>query len=240
MRGKNRSNYSRSTGKGLILNTFLICTHFYMSVSWLYEIYIGSYRLQFLRIISYFPSLRYYVIILQPFYKPHVMAGTCIKEPAIRRDTNSGKSIIMSVIDDILHLEPHRLDPLMLIEDLCGMETVGRYEIEIHYAHVRRESHHASAAVAAHHAARTVRVEISHPEVVLRVVFQKHQTVRTHSVAAVAYIRYPQITQLSILKKRKDAAILRNSSVTVVSDKEVITGTLVFIEFHLSTVLRGA
>ena len=103
------------------------------------------------------------------------------------------------------------------------MEAISSIEIIVSDAHVCRKCDHTSATVSAHHTSGAIRIVIIHTEIICIAGFKKHQPVRTHTITTVA--------DRSDLRGRK-----LYGSITVVGDQEIVSSTLILIEFHLSAI----
>ena len=99
------------------------------------------------------------------------------------------------------------------------MISVCCLELEVPDSPVSREGHDAAASIAAHHAAGSVRVVIHHAEVISVAGLQQHQAVGSDAVATVA-------KPCDLLRRQSQRAV------AVVSNQEIISRTLIFIECH--------
>ena len=236
IRSDRRCHDTGAAGISLILDPLLIGADLDPALARLDEIDIGAHRLELLRVEADRPSLRDDIICLHALDKAHIMACTRVKEPSVRRHINSRKRLIPSEFRHILHLQTHSLLRAFGPEDLRGMEAVSGGKIEMSYTHICSEGNDASAAIAAHHPARTIGIEICHAEIIVLAGLQKHQSVSTDAITTVAYVGDPYASLTSVLDETENSAILRNRTVPVVGDQEIISRTLIFIKSHHSTI----
>ena len=101
------------------------------------------------------------------------------------------------------------------------MQSVRSFEVEVFITEVRGEGHYTTSPVAAHHAAGAVGIIVAHTEIVVPAVLQHHHSVSTESGMSVAHGGDIFRTDIQCFT-------------TPAGYQEIIPGTMIFIEFHLS------
>ncbi len=152
------------------------------------------------------------------------MARARVQEPAVQRGTE---------FVHVDHPQANRLAAALAGEDLARMLAVGGDEAE-HAAVGRLQSerigkrHDAAPAVAAHHPAGTVGIVVLHPEIVVRVPGQDHQSVGADASVRRGETR-PAVAQRGNAPGRPE---LGDILLPAVQHDEVVACTRVFMELY--------